>query len=113
MEPDIKQDLSLLPGGYYHPEAELEKSRSRWPPGGRGHRVDKRKHGLWEYTVEGRTFLRNYWFEGLKHGPSYDYNYPEGTLVKSEFYYRGDVNGFIFPSLFQAATGLPHFPFVE
>jgi len=113
MEPDIKQDLSLLPGGYYHPKAEYEESRSRWPPGGKGHRVYGRKHGLWEHTVEGCTFLRNYWFEGLMHGPSYDYDCPAGTLRQVEFYYRGNVNEFISPSLFQAATGLNYFPFIE
>jgi hypothetical protein len=112
MEPDIKQDLSLLPGIYYHPKAELGICSARGGHvAGRGHRVNRRKHGIWEWTAGGELSTREYFFQGSQHGPRY--NYIDGTLVKSEFWYRGDVNMFIFPSLFQAATGLNYFPFIE
>jgi hypothetical protein len=112
MDTKPQQDLSLLPGEYYHPEAELGIEKTwRGVVAGRGHRVNRRKHGLWEWTVGGKLSTREYFFQGSQHGPCY--NYIDGTFVKSEFWYRGDVNMFIFPSLFHAATGLPHFPFIE
>jgi len=117
MDTKPRQDLSLLPGGYYHPEAELleigdtndncryhvvpvEDDPDTWT-----------EHGIEEwYDDDGVLTYRLYYFHGQNHGPSEEYY--DGTLVKSGFWYK-DKYVEIFPSLLLAATGLPHFPFIK
>jgi len=120
MEPDIKQDLSLLPGGYYHPEAHLVEihfdpaKKLLWKRGHKlGWRLSPDRHGIWElYHPDGTITERQSWSFGKRHGFWKVYQ-KGGRPAADTFWYRDMPNKSIFPSLFQAATGLNYFPFIE
>jgi hypothetical protein len=59
-----EQELSLLPGDYYHPEAEYEENyhdSGKTHLKSKGHKVRGLKHGVWEdYRLDGTTYAKRY-----------------------------------------------------
>jgi antitoxin component YwqK of YwqJK toxin-antitoxin module len=94
MEPDIKQDLSLLPGGYYHPEAAY--ASASYPNGTllwRGHRIRQIPHGIWEeYWGNGTPRWRRHYLHGEPHGLWEEY-YKDGILERRRHYLHRKAYG--------------------
>jgi hypothetical protein len=59
MKSNIKQDLSLVPGEFYHPEAKLVGSIL-----GRGHFLKGSMHGIWEHYQGGFLKARSCYLTG-------------------------------------------------
>jgi antitoxin component YwqK of YwqJK toxin-antitoxin module len=89
-KPTPRQELSLLPGIYYHPEARLEEGY--WTDDhltSRGHWLLGYQHGIWEnyYWSDGSLMRRRHYLHGEKHGLEENYH-PDGTLKKLQFFYK-------------------------
>jgi hypothetical protein len=91
MEPDIKQDLSLLPGDYYHPEAAY--ASASYPDGTllwRGHRIRQILHGIWEeYYKDGTLERRRHYLHGKLHG-LWEHYWTDGTPEKLAWHSEGN-----------------------
>ena len=85
MEPDIKQDLSLLPGEFYHPEAKLVGSIL-----GRGHFLKGSMHGIWEHYQGGVLKARSCYLEGIPHGVSENYWLETKGIRQRGHYFHGE-----------------------
>jgi hypothetical protein len=91
-----QQDLSLLPGGYYHPEAVLDDGLDLYTglPKWRGHWLHGLRHGIWEfYRSDGTLIQRTSWLYHKVHG--YDERYDEEGTLESKSLYLYDREYFI------------------
>jgi antitoxin component YwqK of YwqJK toxin-antitoxin module len=129
MKAKPEQDLSLLPGDYYHPEAELEVTL--FPDGTpelRGHYLHGEPHGIWEsYRPEGTLWRRGHYLKGEKHGAWENYHrngnikerghyleagrhgleekyYEDGTINKLQLWYQGTIMPFLIEVLLGEST---------
>jgi len=95
------QDLSLLPGEYYHRDAQLHKGHYR-PKGillWRGHRLYGDKHGVWEwYYKDGILERRENYLHGTPQGV-WEWYREDGTLGFLECYSEGNLIPFFIESL--------------
>ena len=86
-----KQDLSLLTGDYYHPEAEYKEYP--WENGNiqfRGHKVNSEPHGIWEkYWEDGILRSRERYLHGQEHGLCESYR-KSGAPNELKNYLEGD-----------------------
>ena len=104
-----EQELSLLPGEYYHPEAKYEEDyhdSAKTHLERRGHWLHRKPHGIWEwYHPNGTLSCRTHNLHGKLHGLWEDYR-EDGTLQWLRFWYE-DNKTHVFHTLFKAATGSP------
>jgi antitoxin component YwqK of YwqJK toxin-antitoxin module len=85
MEQKPQQDLSLLPGIYYHPKAELVESILD-----RGHLLKGSMHGIWEHYQEGFLRARSCYLEGIPHGISENYWWETKGIRERGHYFHGE-----------------------
>ena len=93
MKEKPEQVLSLLPGEYYHPDAEYEENYFKTLLQ-RGHRVNGKRHGIWEsYRLNG-THLewRGHYLHEKPHGVWEGYR-PDETLKWRHHYLHEKPHG--------------------
>jgi antitoxin component YwqK of YwqJK toxin-antitoxin module len=100
-KPKPEQDLSLLPGIYYHPEAELEEELyPNGTPEWRVHYMHGEVHGVWEvYRPDGTLWWRTHYHHGKRHGVREGYNSKNGKLTVLEFWYKNEKQPFFIETL--------------
>jgi antitoxin component YwqK of YwqJK toxin-antitoxin module len=82
-----QQDLSLLPGEYYHPEAQLEEiNYLDGTPRRRGHLLHGEYHGIWEgYRQNGSLLRKHLYLYGISHRV-WSWYWSDGTLDRIEMW---------------------------
>jgi hypothetical protein len=100
MKAKPEQDLSLLPGEYYHPDAVLKVEY--YPDDTlmrRGHFLKRKPHGVWKYyEPNGKISQKGHWFEGKEYGV-WEWYREDGTIRELIFW--------------QPKSPIPFFGFME